>query len=375
MKGDQIFKNGVKSPVYKKLNMTLTELGYNEDLGRYRQEQNLLSFEIGRVIAEHRERYIVLTEKCELEAEIIGHLRFSATDRSGFPAVGDWVALSVFNEDEAIIHAIYPRQSILERQAVGRFGEKQIIATNIDYALIIQAVDRDFNLNRLERYLAISYAGNLEPVIILSKIDLVGQDELEDLVDRIAKRIKGIQTIALSNISRDGLDLLTQLLQKGKTYCFLGSSGVGKSTLINNLSGMDLMKTNSISDSTKKGRHVTSHREMVFLENGGILIDNPGMREIGIVDSVGGMEVTFDSIFNLSTACKFSDCQHIHENGCAVLEAVENGELDRATYENYMKMEREKIHFQSSVAEKRMKDKDFGKMIKNYKKSKKQNEL
>ncbi len=145
--------------------------------------------------AEHRERYIVLTEKGELEAEIIGHLRFSASDRSGFPAVGDWVALSVYNEHDAIIHAIYPRQSILERQAVGKFGEKQIIATNIDYALIIQAVDRDFNLNRLERYLAISYAGNIEPVIILSKIDLVGQDELADIVKMIAKRIRNVQII------------------------------------------------------------------------------------------------------------------------------------------------------------------------------------
>jgi ribosome biogenesis GTPase len=355
--------------------MTLTELGYNEDLGRYRQEQNLLSYEIGRVIAEHRERYIVQTEKGELEAEIIGHLRFSATDRSGFPAVGDWVAVSAFNEDEAIIHAIYPRKSILERQAVEKFGEKQIIATNINYALIIQAVDRDFNLNRLERYLAISYAGNIEPVIILSKIDLVGQDELANIVNEVSKRIKDVQVIAISNISRDGFDLLIQLLQKGKTYCFLGSSGVGKSTLINNLAGKDLMRTNSISDSTKKGRHVTSHREMLILESGGILIDNPGMREIGMADSDGGMEVVFDIISNLSTACKFSDCRHIHENGCAVLEAVENGELDRASYDNYLKLERETVHFQSSIAEKRKKDKDFGKMIKNYKKSKKQSEL
>ena len=354
--------------------MTLAELGYNEDLSNYRQEQNLLSFEIGRVIAEHRERYIVQTEKGELEAEIIGHLRFSATDRSGFPAVGDWVAVSVFNEDEAIIHAIYPRQSIIERQTVGKFGEKQIIATNINYALIIQAVDRDFNLNRLERYLAISYAGNIKPVIILSKIDLVSQDELAELLDKIVQRIKGIQTIDLSNISRDGLETITQLLQQGKTYCFLGSSGVGKSTLINNLAGKDLMRTNSISDSTKKGRHVTSHREMHILKSGGILIDNPGMREIGLGDSDGGMEVTFESIIHLSRACKFSDCKHIHENGCAVLEAVENGDLDRAAYENYLKMEREKIHFQSSIAEKRKKDKDFGKMIKNYKKSRKQND-
>lgn len=355
--------------------MTLAELGYDDDLKLYSQEQSLQSFEIGRVIAEHRERYTVSTEKGELEAEIIGQLRFTASDRSDFPAVGDWVAVSAYNKQDAIIHAIYPRRSILERHAVGKFGEKQIIAANIDYALIIQAVDRDFNLNRLERYLTISYTGNIEPVIILSKIDLVGQDVLADTVGKIAKRIKGVQTIALSNISGDGLEAIFQLLQTGKTYCFMGSSGVGKSTLINNLAGQDLMKTNSISESTNKGRHVTSHREMHVLKSGGILIDNPGMREIGLVDSDGGMEATFENIINLSSACKFSDCQHIHENGCAVLEAVENGELDRASYENYLKMEREKTHFQSSIAEKRRKDKEFGKMCKAFTKNKKQNEL
>ena len=355
--------------------MMLEELGYNEDLKLYRKEQNLQSFEIGRITAEHRERYIVLTDKGELEAEIIGNLRFSATDRSGFPAVGDWVALSVFNELDAIIHAIYPRQSILERQAVGKFGEKQIIATNIDYALILQAVDRDFNLNRLERYLTISYAGNIEPVIILSKIDMVVPNELADMVDKITKRIRGIQIIAISNLTRDGLEVLIRQIQKGKTYCFLGSSGVGKSTLINNLVGKDLMRTDAISESTKKGRHVTSHREMVVLDNGGILVDNPGMREIGLADSDGGMEITFDRIINLSSACKFSDCKHIHKNGCAVLEAVDNGELDRAAYENYLRMEREKIHFQASIAEKHRKDKEFGRMIKAFKKNRKQNEL
>lgn len=354
--------------------MTLEELGYNEDLSRYRQEQNLQSFEIGRITAEHRERYIVLTEKGELEAEILGNLRFSASDRSGFPAVGDWVAISVFNEDDAIIHAIYPRQNILERQAVGKFAEKQIIAANIDYALIIQAVDRDYNLNRLERYLAISNASHIEPVIVLSKIDLISQIELTSLVNKISKRIRNVQIIAISNISRDGLEVLIQLIQKGKTYCFLGSSGVGKSSLINNLAGSNLLRTDSISESTKKGRHVTSHREMVVLENGGILVDNPGMREIGLADTTDGLETTFNQIIELSKDCKYSDCRHLNENGCAVLEALDQGELERAAYENYLKMEREKVHFQSSIAEKRKKDKEFGKMIKSYQKNRKQNE-
>jgi len=314
--------------------MTLEDLGYHEELGRYQQMQHLHSFEIGRIAAEHRERYTVLTEKGELEAEVIGQLRFSASDRSDFPAVGDWVAVSVFNESDAIIHAIYPRRSILERQAVGKFGEKQIIAANIDYALIIQAVDRDFNLNRLERYLAISYAGNIEPVIILSKIDLVNKDELAYLVNKIAGRIRNIHIIARK----------------------------------------DLLRTNSLSKSTKKGRHVTSHREMVVLEKGGILVDNPGMREIGLADTAGGLETTFDLITELSTECKYSDCKHIQEDGCAILASVDNGDLDRAAYENYLKMVREKIHFQSSIAEKRRKDKEIGRMIKAFMKHRKQNE-
>jgi ribosome biogenesis GTPase len=355
--------------------MTLAELGYTEGLKLYRQEQNLQAFEIGRIAAEHRERYFVLTEIGELEAKIVGHLRFSASDRSGFPAVGDWVALSVHNEYEAIIHTIYPRQNILERQAVGKFGEKQIIATNIDFALLIQAVDRDFNLNRMERYLALSYASHIEPIIILSKIDLIHQDELAIMVDKIARRIRNVQIIAISNISKDGFELLIELFQKGKTYCFLGSSGVGKSTLINHLAGKDLMKTKSISESTKKGRHVTSHREMVILENGGILIDNPGMREIGLADESNGLETTFKRITGLSRECKFSDCKHIHETACAIIAAVDQGDIDRDAYENYLKMEREKIHFQSSIAEKRRKDKEFGKMIKAHQKNRKQNEL
>jgi ribosome biogenesis GTPase / thiamine phosphate phosphatase len=155
----------------------------------------------------------------------------------------------------------------------------------------------------------------------------------------------------------------------------LGSSGVGKSTLLNNLSGKAVMRTGTISQSTNKGRHVTSHRELIILEDGGILIDNPGMREVGIADSTNGLEITFDMIICLSQNCKFKDCTHTYEIGCSVLEAVENGEIDKASYENYLKMERERAHFESTAEEKRKKDKDFGKMLKNYKKEKNKNKF
>ena len=180
--------------------------------------------------------------------------------------------------------------------------------------------------------------------------------------------LKNIQVIAISNESQKGIVQVKACIEKGKTYCLLGSSGVGKSTLINNLSGKQIMKTNTISTSTHKGRHVTSHRELLVLENGGVLIDNPGMREVGIADSAAGLEMTFDSIAELSGNCKFKDCTHTTEIDCAVLAAVENGDVDKSSYENYLKMEREKAHFESTVAEKRKKDRDFGKMLKNYKK-------
>jgi ribosome biogenesis GTPase len=353
--------------------LTLEDLGYNNILEQFRIEQNLDNFDIGRVIKEHKERYIVRTDKGTYESEIIGNLRYTAVSRADYPAVGDWVALSAYDSDFAIIHKIFPRRSTIERQTVGKFGEKQIIATNIDYAFIIQAVDRDFNINRLERYLTISYSTDVEPIIVLNKIDLINEIKLNDILKKINKRIYNVTIIPISNKTKVGYERLNTVFKKGKTYCFLGSSGAGKSTLINNLSGKELMKTSSISLSTKKGRHVTSHRELIVLKKGGILIDNPGMREIGIADVTSGLETTFDTIVRLSDKCRFKDCTHIHEKGCAIISAVENGEIDNASYENYLKMERERIHFQLNIAEKRKKDKKFGKMIKNWKKNMDQN--
>ena len=348
--------------------MKLEDLGYYDQLKEFQDKANQDGFELGRVVAGHKERFIVSTTKGEYEAEITGNLRFTAKSREDFPAVGDWVALTTYDADFGIIHKILPRFSIIKRQAVGQFGEVQVIAANIDYAFIVQSVDRDFNINRLERYLTICYSSKVSPIIVLTKIDLTSQQHLSEIVESLKSRIINIPVIPLSNESQDGIDTIKAILEKGKTYCMLGSSGVGKSTLINNLSGRTVMQIATISQSTNKGRHVTSHRELVLLQNGAILVDNPGMREVGIADTSSGLEITFDRIATLSQDCRFMDCTHINEIGCSVLEAVGKGEIDKASYENYLKMEREKTHFESTVAERHKKDKDFGKFLKSYKK-------
>ncbi|WP_040282389.1 ribosome small subunit-dependent GTPase A [Psychroserpens damuponensis] len=350
--------------------MVINTLGFTKQLETYRLEHQLASFEVARVISEHKDRYIVKTESNELEAELIGNLRFTAENRYDLPAVGDWVAINEYDEGRALIHSVYPRTSMLERKAIDKLGKTQIIATNIDYGLIVQSVNRDFNLNRIERYLTICNSANIKPIIIISKIDLIETSELNELIDKIKERIKNVSIIAISNESQQGIDKIKKELSKGKTYCLLGSSGVGKSTLINNLVGDTVMNTGEISESIDRGKHVTTHRELIVSENG-ILIDNPGMREVGITNDSEGLELTFNKITNLSNDCKFNNCSHTNEKGCAIKKALENGALDNDSYVNFQKMERERQFFDSSIEERKKKDKDLGKLIKNVVKQRK----
>jgi len=349
--------------------MNLLDLGLNNDLTAYLRDNQLSNFSIGRVTQEHRERYIVSDGENEYETEITGNLRFSATSRADFPAVGDWVTMTIYDSDQAIIHKILPRKSVLERQAVGKFGEIQIISANIDVAFIIQAINNNFSINRLERYLTICYSANIEPVLVISKIDLSTEKEIQDAISNLEKRDKKVKYILLSNITLKGLDQILDFIQTGRTYCVVGSSGVGKSTLINNLLKKNILKTGQISHSTNKGRHVTDHRELFVLENGGIIIDTPGMRELGMIDNSEGIKTTFQEIFDISFKCKFPDCNHINETGCAVIEALNNGTIDKESYDNYQKIHKEQERFQTTLAEKRKKDKVFGKIIKNYNKN------
>ena len=353
--------------------MELQDLGYNDQLGKAGMVQKLDGFALGRVVAEHKERYIVKNEEGEFEAEVTGNLRFTAKSREDFPAVGDWVAMTTYDADLAIIHQILPRFSLIKRQSAGHISDVQLIAANVDYAFLVQAVARDFNLNRLERYLTICYDANVKPVIVLSKIDLIQESRVQEIKESIEARIPHVPVIAISNETLNGYEAINAVMAKGKTYCLLGSSGVGKSTLLNNLSGKTTMKTDTISKSTNKGRHITSHRELTILDNGGILVDNPGMREVGIADAESGLEITFEPIFQLSPKCRFKDCTHAYEAGCAVIEAVHDGDIDQASYRNWLKMDREKAHYESTLAERRKKEKDFGKIMKNYKKELKKN--
>ena len=198
--------------------MKLEDIGYNDDLKNYCKEQIQENFKVGRIIAEHKERYVVKTEKGEYHSEITGNLRFSAKDRYEFPIVGDWVALSIFEDELAIIHKIFPRKTVLERQAVGKFGEKQLIAANVDVAFIIQAVDRDFNINRLERYLTICYSAKVKPVIILSKIDLIDKEHQEKIKNDVESRIQSIEILLISNVTKKGILQLKSLIMKGFTF-------------------------------------------------------------------------------------------------------------------------------------------------------------
>ena len=344
----------------------LSKLGYDSSLDDILAENGWQDFVVARVITEHKERYVVQSAGGIYDAEITGNLRFTAASREDFPAVGDWVTIQIYDENMAIIHKILPRRSVIKRQAVGASGTVQIIATNIDVAFLVQAVDRDFNMNRLERYLTISYSSRVKPVIILTKTDLAEPKYVDELRTLLEKRISEVPVYTVSNETGTGLEEVRTLLKEGKTYCLLGSSGVGKSSLLNNLAGKSRMRTDAVSSSNNKGRHVTTHRELILLDDGGVLIDNPGMREVGIGDTESGIEATFDQIMSLSGKCKYKDCTHTVEHDCAVLKALETGELDEAVYQNYLKMQKERAHFETSAQEKKRHDKSLGKLIKNY---------
>jgi len=349
------------------MSLKLEDLGYSGFFAASREALGLEDYAVARVIAEYRGAYRVKNPAGEYLAEITGKQIFQALEREDYPAVGDWVAATPLDAERAIINGVLRRKSILKRKYSDR-SEAQVIATNIDAAFIVASMDRDYNLNRLERYMAIVRDGGIVPIIVLNKIDLIAASELDSRVSQTARRFGDIEIVAASATTGGGIDALEGGILRGNTYCFLGSSGVGKSSLINRLLEEDAIRTEVISRHTGKGRHTTTGREMYFLAGGGIVIDNPGMREVGMTDADAGIEDVFAGIADLSARCRFRDCTHVNEPGCAVREAVAGGELDEEAYANYLRLKKEAEFYDMSSLEKREKDRQFGKFIKKAKK-------
>lgn len=323
------------------------------------------SHSIARVISEFKEAYRVKNTNGEYLAKITGKRMFESSSREDFPAVGDWVSIAKLDDDHAVINEILPRLTVIKRI----YGDKtQIIATNIDTAFVVESVDRDYNLNRFERYFAIAENGGVKPAIILNKIDLLSKEESDKKLIQLKNRFPNVDIIFTSTVNDDSLDELKKYIAKDRTYCFLGSSGVGKSTLINKLLGEDAIKTDDISSYSGRGKHITTGRQMYFLENGGIVIDNPGMREIGMAKAGQGIDTFFDEITALAQKCKYTDCTHIHEPHCEVVKAVKSGKLDKEKYDNFINLKRESDYYEMNDVEKREKDRQFGKFLKKAKK-------
>ncbi|HJQ67693.1 MAG TPA: ribosome small subunit-dependent GTPase A [Blastocatellia bacterium] len=303
-------------------------------------------YHVGRVALEHKGGYRLYTENGEMPAEITGRVRFEATGRADFPAVGDWVVISVQTaEEKALIHAILPRKSKFSRKIAGSVTDEQLVATNIDTVFLIQSLDKNYNLRRLERYLVLALESGADPVIILSKSDLC--ETVEERRGEVEAIAPGVPVHALSPKLGQGLEQLNPYLGAGRTIAFLGMSGVGKSTLINRLVGRDVQKVAEVRAHDDRGKHTTRHRELVILPSGGLLVDTPGMRELQLWDVGEGLSDSFTDVERLAAECRFSNCTHRQEPDCAVREAIENGSLDPKRLENYLKMGKELEYLES----------------------------
>jgi ribosome biogenesis GTPase / thiamine phosphate phosphatase len=326
-----------------------------------------------RVTAVDRDRYLVRDAEGEIPAEVSGAFRFSVDTSLDLPCVGDWVYVDLHDSRRlAILHAVFPRKSLLQRKTPGKRIDYQLVAANIDVAFLVQSCDSNFSLRRLERYLAMVYAAHVEPTVLLTKSDLLTPAEVERKMAAVRDANPGLAVCAVSCETGAGLDPLDRMLESGKTYCLLGSSGVGKTTLLNHLAAdRGRHATAPVRDFDGKGRHTTARRQLIVLERGAMLIDTPGMRELGAMGVSDGIDASFAEVIALAGGCRFPDCTHTQEIGCALVAAVERGELDRARYESYLRLARESDYHEMSYLERRRKARDFGRMIKSSMKHRK----
>ncbi|MEN6620510.1 MAG: ribosome small subunit-dependent GTPase A [Smithella sp.] len=347
--------------------MKLSDLGFDQWFEMHITSFNENDRSMARISAVDRGSYLIRNELREVPAELSGKLSYQARDSADLPCVGDWVAAQYYNEGAAaIVHQVFPRKTFLRRKTAGETVDFQMIAANIDTAFIVQSCHFDFNPRRLDRYLVMARDGHVEPIVILTKTDLITSHEFEQKLAVVSSATK-VKVFGISNITGIGFDEFQQALFPGRTYCLLGSSGVGKTTLINRLIGREAFDTKVVS-STGEGTHTTSRRQLIVLADGAMLIDTPGMRELGLVGARDGVTIGFEDVVSLSAECRYVNCSHEHEPGCAVRAAIENGELEEERYASYVKLKKESEYYEMSYLDKRKKDRDFGRFIKAVKK-------
>ncbi|MEO6349532.1 MAG: ribosome small subunit-dependent GTPase A [Candidatus Limnocylindrales bacterium] len=329
--------------------VSLATFGWNDRLVKqFEQVDPAGKLQPARVLTEHRGGYVLATNSGEMDGAVSGRFRHEAQMSEDFPAVGDWVAVNLAEGGQsAVIQAVLPRQTRFARPARGDMAGAQVVAANVDVVLVVAGLDHDFNLRRLERYVTLAFASGAVPVIVLNKADLC--DDVAGRVADVASVAPGVPIRVLSAIGGTGLESLTPLLETGKTVALLGSSGVGKSTIVNAILGYERQATSAVRDDDGRGRHTTTMRELLVTPSGALLIDSPGIRSVGMWDADEGLNDAFADVAAFAASCRFSDCQHGSEPGCAVQAAIINGSLPRARLDSQQKLEREWAHLARRV--------------------------
>ncbi len=341
--------------------------GWNDELFQQKQNSGYKEFIHGRITVTHKTCYEVISEAGHYSCEMTGNMLYGR-DVSDYPCTGDWVIFQVTDTYKGIILAMLPRKKTLYRLKSGSVSERQAIASHVDKAFIVQSLDNSFNVRRIERFMLQLSSESIHSILILTKTDLgFDADEINKAIKHLSHKMPVFYT---STQLPESIDMLRETIHTGETVVFTGMSGVGKSTLINALCGRELLQTGTISDSTGKGKHTSTRREMVLLPGSGVLIDTPGVKLFGVTnDNTDNLSEILD-ISAYEGKCRFKDCKHVNEKGCAVLEAVNTGELDRGVYESYLKLRREAWHYTASVHEKRKQEKSFSKIVDEVKKRK-----
>lgn len=318
--------------------LPLEAIGYQPFFADQRKEH----YDLGRVVLEHTHMYRIYSDDGEWLGELSGKYRFEASAREDYPAVGDWVWMKKLpDERKAIIHGVYPRKSKFSRKVAGQTTEEQIVATNVDRVFLVMALNGDFNVRRLERYLVTAYESGATPEIVLTKKDLCEANNAEAKLHEVEAIAFGVPVYRVNSLEDGGTEDIVRTLKPGETIALIGSSGAGKSTLLNSLYGEQRQKTGDVRAGDDRGKHTTTHRELVILPNGSLIIDTPGMRELHLWEGSSSMDVAFQDIESLAAGCRFADCSHQKEPGCAIQSALAEGQLEPERFASFRKLQKE----------------------------------